>query len=127
MPSKTLMIASAGFLALYGLLLLFVPETVTGSLLSGTADPFMAQQYGAALLGFAALNWVARGLVLGGIYGRAVVAGNTTFFTINAMMLLGRVLEGKSTPAFWAYLLIVAFFTAGFALLLFGKAKPAQG
>jgi hypothetical protein len=40
------------------------------------------------------MNWIARGSVLGGIYGRAVVAGNQTHLTIGTLALLQRALRG---------------------------------
>lgn len=90
--------AAAVLLAVAGATLLFAPET--GGRLSAPGLP-IAQLFGAALLGFAAMNWVARGSTLGGIYGRAVVAGNYTHFAIGALVLLGRASAARG-PAFWA-------------------------
>ncbi len=125
MPPKTLMTAAAAFQALYGTALLFLPERVSHLFLAGGApEAFFAQQLGTALLGFAALNWIARASLLGGIYGRAVVVGNLTFFTANALLLLGRALETPSAGFLWGNLVIVAALASGFALLLFQRAEP---
>lgn len=130
-PTKLLMAGSAVFLALCGAALLFLPESVSGlfSPEAGSSPEvggvFFAQQFGTALLGLAAVNWVARASALGGIYGRAVVVGNVVFFTANALLLAGRVLDGPGSWALWMNLLIVAALAFGFArLLLGGGPKP---
>ena len=69
----------------------------------------MAQLVGAAFLGFASLTWTARGLVLGGIYGRAVVAGNQTFAVVGALVLGRHLLDVPSVAV-----------SVGFAILLLG-------
>ena len=74
-------------------MLLFAPETV------GSEPPVVAQLVGAAFLGFASLTWTARGLVLGGIYGRAVVAGNQTFAVVGALVLGRHLLDAPSVAA----------------------------
>jgi hypothetical protein len=83
----------AGLLATAGLVLLFAPETV------GSQPLVVAQLVGAAFLGFASLTWTARGLVLGGIYGRAVVAGNQTFAVVGALVLGRQLLDAPSVAA----------------------------
>ena len=74
--------------------------------------PVLGQLLGAALLGFAAANWLARRSMLGGIYGRAVVAGNAAFAFIGALSLLGGV-PAEPGLAFW---LLLAVLVAGAAL-----------
>jgi hypothetical protein len=102
--------------AVLGALLLFAPQEVAGALASDTAGGPLVQVLGAALLGFAAMNWVARASILGGIYGRAVVAGNQTHSTIGALLLLTHGLEAGGTPSYWlltgTYVLGAALFAA---------------
>ncbi len=93
---------SALCLATFGAMLMFAPEEVSGVLMLGAGGGPLAQLLGAALLGFGVMNWIARGAVLGGIYGRAVVAGNQTHLTIGALLLLKRGVDvGASHPAYW--------------------------
>ena len=63
---------SALCLATFGALLLFAPEELSGVLVPGANGGPLVQLLGAALLGFGAMNWIARGAARGGIYGRAV-------------------------------------------------------
>ncbi len=63
--------ATAMLFALFGLVLLFAAEDVSRLLGPEPTHPPLPQLRGVALLGFAAMNWMARGAALGGIYGRA--------------------------------------------------------
>jgi hypothetical protein len=92
-------IAAAGFAAI-GVALLFGPGE-TGAALSPGADGPLLQVHGAAMLGFAAMNWTARGAALGGIYGRAVVMANQVYTTISALVLLRHGVDAGGRPAYW--------------------------
>ncbi len=106
---------SALSLAALGALLLFAPKEMAESLIAGTDGGPLVQLLGAALLGFAAMNWIARGSVLGGIYGRAVVAGNQTHLTIGALLLLKHGVVAGGRPSYWIltgiYVLAAGLFT----------------
>lgn len=93
---------SALCFAAIGMLLLFAPDEVSGSLTPTAESGPLVQLLGAALLGFGAMNWIARGSVLGGIYGRAVVGGNQTHLTIGAILLLKHGVNSGGSPAYWA-------------------------
>jgi hypothetical protein len=112
---RAAMTVSAVCLAVLGALLLFAPEGVIGLLVPKASGQALVQLLGAALLGFGAMNWIARGAVLGGIYGRAVVAGNQTHLTVGALLLVKHGAEaGAHHPAYWVltglYVLGAAFF-----------------
>jgi hypothetical protein len=107
--------ASALCLAVFGATLLFAPEEVSRVLGPVSGGHALVQLLGAALLGCGAMNWIARGSALGGIYGRAVVAGNQTHLTIGALLLVKRGVDvGDPHPAVWVltglYVLGAAFF-----------------
>ena len=108
----------AALLAAAGLAALFAPEA------AGTAAPVAVQVLGAALLGFAALTWNARGLVLGGVYGRAVVVGNQTFAFVASLVLGRSLLEAPSTAA-GVLFGIVAFGAVLFTVLMVGAPREA--
>ena len=105
--------ASAVCLAAIGGLLLFAP-TEAGTAIGANGGPAV-QLLGAALLGFGAMNWIARGSILGGIYGRAVLGANQTHFTIGALLLVKHGFVAGGSPAFW---LLTAVYVLG--AVLFG-------
>ena len=128
MSTKLLLVGAAVFQGCYGVVLLFLPDVVLGlfgpdSLPSpgGVRAVFFVQQFGTALLGLAAINWIGRASPVGGIYGRLLVMGNLTFFMTNALLLVRQVLERPETWALWVNEVIVSGFAVAFALLLFGK------
>lgn len=110
---------SAVCLAVVGIALTFAPQEIAG--LAGlSAEALALQLLGSALLGFAVMNWTARGSTLGGIYGRAVVAGNQMHFTVGAIALLKHGVDAGGSPAFWALALMYVLGAALFLQLLFG-------
>ena len=90
MYSRALMTISAVFMALLGLGTLFFPADVLG--IHGTppdnATELLIQMMGALYLGFAMLNWTARGNLIGGIYSRPVALGNFWHFMIVSLLLI---------------------------------------
>ena len=103
-----------------GGMLLFAPDETSGWLLSGTRSGVTAQLLGAALLGFAAANWTARGAALGGIYGRAIVAGNHAHVTIGALVLVKHTLASNGqSAALWLLTAVYVLGAVFFNYLLF--------
>ena len=90
MHSRALMITSATFLAVLGFATSFLPEKVLG--LHGTVPDtptlLFVQMAGALYLGFAILNWTAKGVLIGGIYARPVALGNFLHFAMVSVMLI---------------------------------------
>lgn len=97
MRSSELSYISVVILGGLGLLCLVSP----GSLFPGAGETpelrLAAQLLAAGWLGLAALNWINRGAILGGIYGRAVVVGNFTTYLISTLVLTRPALEA-TTP-----------------------------
>jgi hypothetical protein len=126
MNSRYLMIASALVMAAMGLVLSFAPAE-TLAYMGGPAAgrlPVILQLTGGLYLGFAFTNWTAKGMVLGGIYGRALVMGNFLHFIMGALTLLRAAVGISNGPVFWTVTLIYVAFATGFGLLLF--AHPAK-
>lgn len=120
MPTRILMIASAALLAVIGLAASFMPQELLG--LHGTAPDnatvLFVQMAGAVYLGFAMLNWAARGVLMGGIYARPIALGNFLHFIMVAITLI------KAAIAFGVVPLAVSaavfsVFAVGFGLVLF--------
>ncbi len=93
--------ASAALLAFAGLSLLFMTEEILSRHLPGypPGDVWFGQLLAAACLAMATLNWFSRGALLGGIYGRPVVAANATGYFIAAITLLKLTIAGSFRPA----------------------------
>lgn len=113
----------AALLALCGTALLFAPAEV-GALVDGEAGgTVVAQLLGAALLGLAVTAGVARRSILGGIYGRAVVAGHQAFAVVGALTLLGN----RPAQAGAGYVVLLGVLLAGaglFSRLLVRGPRP---
>jgi hypothetical protein len=120
MHSRALMIASAVFLAALGFVTSFLPEKVLG--LHGTVPDtptlLLVQMTGALYLGFAILNWTARGVLIGGIYARPVALGNFLHFAMVSVMLIkAAIVHGVVQLAISAT--VFSVFAIWFGLVLF--------
>ena len=118
--------ASAGLLLAGGLALLFAPDVVLPRLVPGfpTGGAWLGQLLAAALLALAALDWLGRAALLGGIYGRPVVLGNLAFYFIAAMVLLRAGAGREVPPALWIVAVPVALLAGVYGwLLLRGPAE----
>jgi hypothetical protein len=110
---------SAICLGIAGAVLLFAPREASQVLMPGSPLVLM-QLIAAALLGFGIANWTARGAALGGIYGRAIVAGNQMHFMIGALVLLTHRRDAEAPhPAFWVFTAMYLIGAAYFSYLMF--------
>ena len=89
MHTKVLMNLSAVWMVLAGLVASFMPQEllVRFGAESKGAGPVLVQVLGAAYLGFAMLNWMARENLMGGVYSRPVAMGNFVHFVVSALAL----------------------------------------
>jgi hypothetical protein len=124
---KLLMTSSAVFLAALGIGASFLPQ----ELLARTASPAdwltttIVQLAGAAWVGFALVNWTARGTLIGGIYGRPIALGNFAHFAIGAIVLLKIVPRGHAGSAFVAVTVLYSAFAVWFGYALFSAGPRA--
>ena len=129
MISSRLSRLSAALLLLGGLVLLFAPDIVLPALIPGfpRAAAWLGQLLGAAWLGIAALNWLQRAAMLGGIYGRPIVLANLVLYFISALSLLRSLLGSGGPPAIWLAVALAGVLAAAYgALLLRGPFYPLQ-
>ena len=95
MKTKPIMISSSIFLGILGISLTFIPDEIVSSL-SVTSNPISTlslQLLGAIYLGFAMLNWMAKGTLIGGIYNKPIAIGNFMHFTIGGLALIKIITE----------------------------------
>ena len=121
------MILSAAFLAIAGLVTSFAPDKVLevhGTVPDGPTM-LLIEMMGALYLGFAILNWSARGVLIGGIYARPLALGNFLHFAMVTMMLSREAFEhgvvqlASSAAVFGA-------FAVGFGIVLFRPPVPRR-
>jgi hypothetical protein len=113
--------SSAAILVVGGLALLFAPDAVLPRPVPGfPADAlWVGQLLGAAWLAVAALNWLHRSTVLGGIYGRPIVVANLTLYFIGTMVILKAGGDASSPGALWLVAVPGALLALAYGALLF--------
>jgi len=114
------MSASAIFMALAGLVGTFLPqETLRYAGVAETpAGAAIVQVTGALYLAFAGLNWMARGVLIGGIYSRPVAMGNFIHYAVAAVTLVKAAGFGSPVPVLLGTAVYVAF-AVWFGLVVF--------
>ena len=120
MISSRLSQLSAALLLLGGLALLFASDVLLPALVPGfpPAAAWLGQWLGAAWLGVAAMNWLQRAAMLGGIYGRPIVLANLALYFVSALSLLRALLGGAAPPAAWWVLVPAAVLAVAYGTLL---------
>ncbi len=90
MNTKIIMISSAVFLGAIGLGLSFLPDDIISGIgvASNPISTMSFQLLGALYLGFAMLNWMAKGALIGGIYNKPIAVGNFMHFAVGALALV---------------------------------------
>jgi hypothetical protein len=125
--ARSAVTVSSLLLAAFGGLMLFAPGEVSRALTPSAGSNVIVQVCAAAVLGFAAMNWTARGSALGGIYGRAVVVGNQTHLMIGALLLVSAGIDAPRSATYWVFAGLYICGAALFSYLLFfssGLRKP---
>lgn len=121
------MILSAIFLALAGLVTSFAPDKVLqvhGTVPDGPTM-LLIEMMGALYLGFAILNWSARGVLIGGIYARPLALGNFLHFAMVATMLTREAIEHQVIQLAMSAAVFGAF-AVGFGIVLFRSPVPRR-
>ena len=118
--TRWLMMFSAVFLAALGFATFYMPERVLGvhGTVPDNATLLLIQMMGALYLGFAILNWTARGAIIGGIYARPLALGNFLHFVL-VTTLLAKAAYTFGVLQLAISALVFGVFAAGFGLVLF--------
>ena len=121
MNTKLLMISSAFLLGGSGMFLQFMPHEVLnsfGTLTSGI-NPLLVQIIGALFLGFAMMNWMAKTVLIGGIYARPLAMGNFVHFMVGGLALLKFTFLVPNSIVFWGLTVIYSIFAFCFGFVFF--------
>lgn len=100
MNTKLIMTTSAALLAVAGISLSFFPNEISNYIgLGVTKTPqLVIQALGALYFGFAMLNWMAKGSLIGGIYAKPLVVANLSHFMIGGLSLIKGVINIPNPP-----------------------------
>lgn len=107
----------------------FLPQEIAAHL-GAPADlhsVLLLQILGALYLGFAILNWMAKDVLIGGIYSRPLALGNFLHFAVVSIVLLKAIAAGFRVPEILVATAIYSFIAIGFGRVLFTspRAKPS--
>ncbi len=92
----------------------FAVDTNAGALLLG-------QLYGAALFGLAMTTWFARTMLLGGIYGKSIVAGGFAHALVGVFALLHTLRGSSGNACVWGASSVYVALALFFGSLMFGS------
>jgi len=127
MQTRLLMGSSAALMAALGLVATFMPQELLAYLGSAPeAGPVLVTSIAGALyLGFAYLNWMARGQAIGGIYARPITLGNFLHFTVVGATLVRAAADWPGRPDYLVVLLVYVGYSAWFGITLFRAPRQA--
>ena len=115
--TKTLMIISAIFLAVNGFGLSFFPNEISLLLTNDDNHIFILilQILGALYLGFSYVNWMSKNSLIGGIYNKPLLIGNTLHFLTASIAMIKLVFKFENNlqliiPHTIIYFLFTLFF-----------------
>jgi hypothetical protein len=126
MNSRYLMIASSIVTGLLGITASFFPKEIlnyTGVSPTGTLM-LLIQIMGALYFGFAIMNWMAKTVLIGGIYARPLAMGNFAHFMIAAFAFIKAAMNNSVSQFLWIIAVIYLIFAVLFGIVLF--TNPAK-
>jgi len=90
MNTKILMTTSAILLGVMGIIFSFFPDDIIAYLNNDAnlISILFLQILSSLYLGFAIMNWMAKGSIIGGIYNKPIAIGNMMHFGVGAIAML---------------------------------------
>jgi len=129
MNTKLLMTASSVFMGLIGITLTFIPDEVLKILEqvpNGTLV-LSLQLTGALYFGFAMTNWMAKTVLIGGIYARPLSIGNFSHFLIAGLALIKFSINADIANSYtYALTVFYVIFAILFGYVLYTHPKRKQ-
>jgi hypothetical protein len=128
MNTKLLMSLSALFMAAMGIVASFMPQEIAAhfGLQPDSHLALIIQITGALYLGFAILNWMAKAVLIGGVYSRPVALGNFLHFAVVAITLLRALAGGLRANEVIIGAGIYSLFALWFGLVLFTQPSTSN-
>jgi len=121
MNTKSLMTLSAMILALIGISLIFLPNEILDYLELSVSETLqlLMQIIGSLYFAFAILNWMSKGSLIGGIYGRPIAMANLTHFVIAGLALIKGIFANPSLSyVIWSFAIIYSIFAIFFGFFI---------
>ena len=120
------MIASSVVTGVLGLTASFFPKEILNNVrLSPTETLILfVQVTGALYMGFAIMNWMAKTVLIGGIYARPLAMGNFAHFMIAAIALIKAAMNNSISPYLWIIAVVYSILALLFGMILF--TNPAK-
>ncbi len=84
----------------------------------------LVQITGALYFGFAIMNWMAKAVLIGGIYARPLAMGNFAHYLIAEIALIKAAANHSISPYLWIVAIIYTIFALLFGMVLF--TNPAR-
>ena len=122
--TKTLMIISAIFLAVNAFGFSFFPNEISILLTNHDNHIFtlILQILGALYLGFSYINWMSKNSLIGGIYNKPLLIGNTLHFLTASMAMIKLVFKFENNlQLILPYTAIYCLFTLFFGYVFFSN------
>ena len=109
MNTKYLMILSAIIMGAFGVLTSFFPNEILNNLgIASNAFVLSCLQLMSALyLGFAIMNWMAKSVLIGGIYAKPLSMGNFFHFAIGGITLIKLIIHNPSSAKLISVICII--------------------
>jgi hypothetical protein len=118
------MAASATFLGLVGIALSFLPQEVAAYCGLPESNSILLQVSGSLYFGFAVLNWMAKGNLIGGIYSKPVAVANFAHFLVGGLALLKYSFRHTGVSYIWIPVVIYLVFAILFGYVFFFNPIP---
>ncbi len=122
MNTKLLMKSSSIFMGAIGIALSLMPNEVIEAVaqIPNLTLTIILQLTGALYFGFAMTNWMAKTVLIGGIYSRPLAIGNFTHFFIAGLALIKTLLNSNITSIyFYGMTISYVLFAILFGYLIF--------
>ena len=121
MNTKNLMIASAAVMGVFGIAFSFFPKEILNYLGTSSGVPYtiLLQITGALFFVFTIMNWMAKTVLIGGIYARPLAMGNFMHFVVGGLALIKVAFNNTGSLCIWIAALLYLVFAVSFGIVAF--------